>query len=207
MVGNLSADGALELMIPASDVPALDRCLTQAMSGDDAAFGDVVAALHWPLRLWLAARCPPELDPDEVAQLAFVKAHAIIREYQPGTNPRAWIWTIARNQLRAQITDLRRKQVQTEQYLPEAVRQAIARGQDDQPQQDDGELAALQRCLDRLPVRTREVLNAFYRDDQPIEAIASVWQRSAGAVKKQLCLVRKGLRQCIEQRLAEGERV
>lgn len=181
----------------------LDSCLSKAAHGDAEAFGQVVEQLHWPLRLWLAARCPPEIDPDEIAHLAFVHAHGLVQDYQPGTSPRAWLWTIARNQMRAQITALRRRQAQTEQYLPEALRQALERSERDTADHDDRTVEALRACLTQLPSRYREMVDAHYRDDASLTALAERWQRTTGAVKKQLCLIRKSLRQCIEQRLAQ----
>ncbi len=188
--------------MPMDDDCDHDRALTRAASGDDGAFATVVERLHWPLRLWLAARCPPEIDPDEIAHLAFVHAHAILDEYQPGSSPRAWLWTIARNQLRAQVTSLRRRQANQAHYLPEAVRAAQEKAVEDAPRADENEVAALRACVARLPARTQELLTAHYSDDLPLQALAERWARTVGAVKKQLCLVRKALRQCINERLA-----
>jgi RNA polymerase sigma-70 factor (ECF subfamily) len=187
------------------DDDLLDRLITAAASGDQAAFDQVVTGLGWRLRLWLAARCPPEIDPDEVAHLTLVHAYRIAGTYAPGTQARAWIWAIARNQLRAQITALRRTQAHQAQYLPEAVRAALARQTADHPEADDAEVAALRRCLEQLPATTRSLLDGFYGDDQPLAALAAQVQRSTGAVKKQLCLVRQALRTCIERRLATAD--
>lgn len=48
---------------------ALDRQLCATAGGDLSTFDDVVRTLHWPLRLWLAARCPLEIDPHENAHV------------------------------------------------------------------------------------------------------------------------------------------
>lgn len=184
-----------------TDDATCDQALIAAQGGDSEAFGAVVAALHWPLRLWLAARCPPEIDPDEVAHLALVQAFAIRAEYHPGSSPRAWLWTIARNQLRAQVSTLRRRQANQAHYLPEALRAALERTVDDAPQSDEAEVAALRACVAQLPARTQDMLKAYYSDDESLPALAERWARTVGAVKKQLCLVRKALRHCIRERL------
>ena len=81
------------------DQAQLDAAIARTRSGDADAFDAVVRACSWPLRCWLAGRCPPEIDPDEVAHLAFVAAYRCLAEYRSETNFRSWLWTIAKHQL------------------------------------------------------------------------------------------------------------
>lgn len=182
----------------------LDDCLVRARRGDAEAYGRVVEALHWPMRLWLAARCPPEIDPDEVAHLAFVHGFTIIDGYQPGSSPRAWLWTVARHQLLAQITALRRRQDQQRRYVPEAVRQALERMADDPVDADERAIEALRACLSEMPIAARAVLDGHYRDGLALAELAARLGRSAGGVKKQICLLRQALRACVERRTAHA---
>ncbi len=185
------------------DDDALDRCLCLTQQGDRTAFDAVVEALHRRLRLWLAARCEPALDSDEIAHLAFVQAFRHVASYQPGTNARAWLWAIARNQmLAARTTVLRRRH--REHELPAALVFELARDVDDDEAADETELAALRRCVASLDGSQRTLLSGFYRDGHDCPGLADLVGSTAGAVRKRLCLLRRALRVCVEKRLAQG---
>lgn len=185
------------------DDNALDRCLCLTQQGDRAAFDAVVEALHRRLRLWLAARCEPAVDPDEIAHLAFVQAYRHVASYRPGSSVRAWLWAIARNQLLAARTTLLRRR-HREHELPAALAFELARDADDDAAADEMELAALRGCMERLEDGQRTLLAGFYRDGHDCPGLAAFVGSTAGAVRKRLCLLRRALRGCVEKRLAQG---
>lgn len=61
---------------------------------------------------------------------------------------------------------------------------------------------ALRECMERLPARTREVLNLRYEHDLSGEGIASRLGSTAEAVHQTLSRARAALGDCIKQRLA-----
>jgi RNA polymerase sigma-70 factor, ECF subfamily len=61
---------------------------------------------------------------------------------------------------------------------------------------------ALQRCLDQLKGRSRDVIELRYRRGMKSNSIAEEMTLSAGAVRMLLCRVRETLRRCIERRIA-----
>ncbi|MGB7343164.1 MAG: sigma factor [Pirellulaceae bacterium] len=72
------------------------------------AFAEIIRVCQRPVRAWTASRCPPGGDADDVAQQTFVAAFKRIDEYEVGTDFRAWLFTIARYQLMAECTRLKR---------------------------------------------------------------------------------------------------
>lgn len=66
----------------------------------------------------------------------------------------------------------------------------------------DRELSALDDCLGKLPVRHREVVDARYRHEEPVEAIAARLGKAANAVAAELYRIRKSLHDCIHATLA-----
>jgi len=65
----------------------------------------------------------------------------------------------------------------------------------------DGYLAALRVCVERLPARSRRLVQLGYDDDLGREAIARELGMKADGVKTALRRLRDALRQCIERRM------
>jgi len=65
---------------------------------------------------------------------------------------------------------------------------------------------ALDACVEQLPPRQQELIRRFYGDNEQAGAIAASWNRSVHAVYKALKVMRKGLQQCIEERLGQLDR-
>jgi len=86
----------------------LENAIRRIRKGDTAAFETIVRRFERPLRAWLATHAPPGIDVDEVAQKSFVAAFARLSDYELGTNFAAWLFTIARFQLKTEMSRLRR---------------------------------------------------------------------------------------------------
>src|SRR3954469_13775259 len=118
------------------DDDRIESAIERVRGGDVDAFGEVVRACEWSRRGWIAARCPPEVDPDEVAHLAFIQAFSHLGDYTAGTRFRSWLWTIARNQLLSEMARPPRRDARA-QHLPEAMREALGRELADDSREDD----------------------------------------------------------------------
>jgi RNA polymerase sigma-70 factor (ECF subfamily) len=184
------------------DDPVIEAAIERVRGGDVDAFGEVVRACEWSLRGWIAARCPPEVDPDEVAHLAFIQAFTHLGEYTAGTRFRSWLWTIARNQLLSEIQKARRREGHA-QYMPEAMRDALGRDLAEDRGEDEY-LEALRRCVDRLAPQARAMVDSHYRDGRPLADIARTLARSVASIKKALFLARRTLEDCVRRRVAGG---
>lgn len=180
----------------------LDQALVRAIAGDVESFGFVVESLQWPLRCWLAVRCPPGIDPDEIAHVAFVAAFHCRDRYQPGSEVRAWIWGIARNKLMAELATRRRAHDRHADLDPEALIDQLVGSDDDM----GAEVAALRHCLSGLAPASRALLSRHYHLGQPLAEIAAAVGRSLVAIKKALFVLRRRLHDCLQQRLKEDLR-
>lgn len=149
----------------------------------------------------IVGRSLPGVDVDEVVQRSFVEAYKNIADYRLGTNFRAWLLTIAKFQLMAETTRVRRMSDYHTKYAPEA----LARRNQSMLELADGSdqrLQFLSACLAEIQESGREVLRLRYEKDRSYKEIATVLDRSAGAIRKQLCLLRQQLHQCISVKLA-----
>jgi len=182
---------------------AIDALIRRAQAGDGEAFGALVRTFEWAVRAWITARCPAGADADEVAQVTFVEAFKNLGRFQPGSDFRAWLFTIARYQVMSELTRLRRLADYHERYFPHALWQELERRAltlDDA--HDDDRLTALRGCLSKLDERGRALLAQRYAEEIPVQQMADQSGRSVGAIKKHLFLLREQLHECLTRRLA-----
>ncbi len=193
------------VMKPPSDNPLLDDSIRSVRDGDRAAFEPIIRQFERPLRAWLATHAPPGVDVDEIAQRSFVAAFTRIADFEPGTNFSAWLFTIARFQLRTETTRLRRVADYHTRYGPDLLQRELDRRGSEPLEMWATRLEYLRTCLETLGEHVRRFIVWRYDEGIPLEEMATRSGRSVAAVKKQLWLVRKKLQQCIETRMEAAE--
>ena len=187
------------------DDAAVDKAVRQVQDGKTASFEVVVHRYERPLRAWLAVQAPPGVDVEEIAQRAFVAAHSRLQDYAAGTNFGAWLFTIARYQLKTETTRLRRIADYHTRYELNLLEQEQERRQDEPPEHQEMRLDHLHTCLESLGEHVRRFITWRYDECIPLDTMAERSGRSVGAVKKQLWKLRRKLHDCIESRMiAQG---
>ena len=187
------------------DLGRIDELIRKTQEGDLDAFEAVVHSFEWPVRAWIVSRCPPGGDADEVAQLTFLEAFRQIGKYSPGTDFRAWLFTIARYQLMAECLRLRRTADYRSRYGPYALTLELERRAAEEAPEGDGRLEHLRDCVAGLDDRARTALDLRYQASLSLEEISQRIGRTVAGTKKYLFLLRKKLHDCVQQRLsAEG---
>src|SRR5262249_5566926 len=157
-------------------------------AGDGPAFEAIVRRLEWPLRTWLVARCPPGTDADDIAQSTFLEAFTHLGTFTPGTDFRAWLFTIARYQLMAECTRLRRLADYHSRYVPHALADELQRRLSQEETGAAQRLDYLRQCLEQVQMPLRDLLRWRYEQGLPLSAIAARLNRTVAAIKKQLYL-------------------
>lgn len=186
-----------------SEPSVTEEALRRVRRGEIDAFEVIVKEHEWQLRAWVAARCPPDVDPDEIAHLSFIQAFTNLAQYAEGTNFRAWLWTLARHQLLTAIGRSTRRDDNEDNYLPEAMRRALQRELDDASGEDEY-LLALRECVGGLAPHARALVDRHYRDGEGLAEIAAGSTRSVASVKKALFQARRALEDCVRRRVASG---
>jgi RNA polymerase sigma-70 factor (ECF subfamily) len=130
---------------------------------------------------------------DDLVQDTLERALTRIDSYTPGTNMRAWLFTILRN---AHINELRRARTTA---TPDETLEALS---PPAPAAQEHGLAVrdLERALARLTPEMREVLLLIGLEGMSYEEAADVLGAKVGTVKSRLCRGREALR-----RLMDGE--
>ena len=179
----------------------LEDQIHRAKTGTPAAFELIVRRYERPLRAWLATLAPPGVDVDEIAQRTFIAIYSRLDEFQPGTNFSAWLFTVARYQIRTETTRLRRIADYHTRYAPDLLLRELERRDSTEPEMVAEKMEHLKSCLGMLDESVRRFLVWRYEEEIPLEEMAERSGRSVGAVKKQLWKLRQKLQECILQKM------
>ncbi len=186
--------------------PLLDEAIRSVRKGNTDAFEVVVRRFERSLRAWLAMQAPGGVDVDEVAQRSFVAAFTALADYRLGTNFGAWLFAIARFQLKTEVARLRRIVDYRVRYGPDLLHRELERRSTEPHEFQQARLEYLQMCLGQLGEHLRRYVRWRYTEAIPLDEMAVRSGRSVVAVKKQLWLLRRKLHECVQARLdAEGE--
>ncbi len=184
----------------------LEDAINSVRKGNTSEFEVIVRQLERPLRAWLAVQAPPGVDVDEVAQRSFVAAFTRLSDYESGTNFAAWLFTIARFQLKTETTRLRRVADYHARYAPDLLKRELERRGFERPELQEARLGHLHTCLANLGDDLLQFIKWRYTEEIPLEEMAVRSGRSVAAVKKQLWKLRCKLHACVEAKMAvEGE--
>lgn len=152
-------------------------------------FGAEIEQHIGPLRRYARALLRDRTDADDLVQDALTRALSRSDRFQPGTNLRAWLFTILHN---LHANHVRRK-VTAPAVTPvgdAALHVATPAGQDDHM-----ELRDMARGLALLPPEQRQVLLLVALEGLRYEEVATVLGIPVGTVMSRLSRAREALRQ------------
>ena len=187
--------------VRSSDNPDFTNLIHRIRGGDQSCFEIIVRRLERPLRAWLATHASPAVDVDEIAQRTFVIAFNKLDTFEPGTNFAAWIFTIARYQLLAELQRLRRVADYHARFAPELLERELERRVQEPVECVEERLDHLRKCLDSIEGNLRKYVFWRYDEEIPLEEMANRTGRSVGAIKKQLWQIRRKLQHCVEVKM------
>lgn len=156
-------------------------------------FKEQMVALIPSLRAFARGLCGNRDMADDLAQEAMVRAWAARDSFTPGTNFRAWMFMIVRNQFYTTI----RKNARMVSWDPEVAERLLVA----QPTQHLGiEIADVARALGKLPPEQREMLMLVPAGGLSYEEAAEITGCALGTVKSRIARGRAAL-----TRLIDGE--
>ena len=120
--------------------------------------------------------------------------------FEMGSNFKAWALKIARFQILGNYRDKQRSKLIFDDDL--ITQFAAEAEQVDDDWENQQRLQALAICLEKLPLKQRELLEHRYNSEHTINDLAVSLQSSTSRLKMILLRARKALRNCI---LAQGE--
>jgi RNA polymerase sigma-70 factor (ECF subfamily) len=116
-------------------------------------------------------------------------------------NPAKWCRGVAKNLILHYWRDKRAGKVVADSELLDLVEQAL----NEQPDDWSDRRHALMECMDRLPAKSRELLQMKYDRGLSFAAMAERLKRSVDSLKMALCRVRQTLLECAQRKLRLAE--
>ena len=162
---------------PASDVADADP---------DKIFRDQLVALLPSLRAFSRGLCRHREMADDLAQDTMMRAWAARDSYTQGSNFRAWMFMIMRNQFYTTL----RKNSRTTSLDPEVAERVLVSA----PAQQDGiNVDDVAKALQKLPAEQREVLMLVGANGVSYEEAAEIMGCAMGTVKSRMARGRAAL--------------
>lgn len=150
---------------------------------------------------FILALVPNWSDADDVLQETNVRLWEQFDRFEPGTDFGAWACTIARYQ----VMTLRKTKLRSRLVFSDEFVKTVAEEYETQSGLTAARREALERCIELLNPRHREMLRAYYEPQTTAEDVAKRIGRTVQAVYKTLQRVRKALHDCIDDRVAAGD--
>ena len=161
-----------------------------AAQGDSKHFKADLIALLPHLRAFARGLCGRADQADDLVQEAVLRAWSARETFVPGTNLKAWLFTIARNHF---LNELRRAHRETQLDEGQAEDALVS-----QPEQEDRlYLSDLHSALDRLPPERREALLLVGASGFSYEEAAQVCGVAIGTIKSRVARGRVQLAQIL----------
>ena len=150
------------------------------------------------LRLYIESLMPGDLEADDVAQESSTIIWEKRGDFEIGTNFKAWIFSIARFQVRKwrfrQAKDARL-------VFCDELEETISEELPDQLDELTVHQQALQLCLTKLKPAHRELVHHRYFEKTSLEQYSTQVGRSVGVLKVTLHRLRNKLQTCVEKQL------
>ena len=144
------------------------------------------------LRKLVRRWCQEKADADDLVQDTVVRALTYASTYEPGTNLRAWLTTIMRNE----FLSGRQKVASLTSMLRVFTESDYAAGGD--PSEKRHKLRDVSRALKRLPAKQRHVVYYICVEGMSYEDAAKVMGASVASVRMNLSRGRNRLRTAVE---------
>lgn len=154
-------------------------------------FKNQMVALIPSLRAFARGLCRNRELADDLAQEAMMRAWAARDSFTPGTNFRAWMFMIVRNQFYSSM----RKNSRTTSWDPEAAERILVQ---EPTQETTIHVQDVDTALDKLPPQQREMLLLVAAAGMSYEDAAVVAGCSLGTVKSRLARARAAIQVIVD---------
>lgn len=133
---------------------------------------------------------------DVVQQVAMTVARRF-EEYDEARPFLAWVLWLAKSR----IADHHRKRGREKVVFSDALMDQLAEAFVQRQPERSARQEALEHCLDKLPEKSRQMLQLRYEEDSSMERVAEAVESSAAAVRVMLFRIRNLLADCIQKEL------
>lgn len=138
-------------------------------------------------------------DADDILQETATVMWRRFREFEPGTNFRAWGVAISRNQVLRFFNSHKRSRIQFDDELLEQLESSTLQ----ESAHMDHLAEALRKCFQRLSEANRKILDLRYKEHMAIKSIANLMGKPVYGMYKAFSRLQNSLQRCMESVLRE----
>ena len=164
-------------------------------------FVELFTRHQWHVYYFIRSLIPNPNEADEVLQQTNLVLWKKFKDYESGSNFRAWACKIAR----FEVYSYRAKQRRAEMYFCDLLMDEIAKEAAENVEWLEERLHALRYCQEKLSTRDQDLLRRRYRPDGTSSCAAEELGRPVRSVYKSLSRIRKTLLECITRRLIQED--
>jgi len=169
----------------------------------EAAFVSQMNALQSALLTYVNTLLPGEPEVADIVQNTNIILWKKRADFEPGTNFRAWAFSVAYWEVRTWLTNRRRKSwLVFDEDLVTAITERFINSGSSHSQRSPDSFYALRHCLAKLRDADRLVLLNHYQQGKSIAECSRIFGRSQDSLRMAVFRLRAGLRRCIKSNLA-----
>ena len=143
---------------------------------------------------------PSPADAADILQETNVVLWTKINSFEPGSNFRAWSYTIAYNQC---LAFFKRKKIQSHLIFDDELLNTLASEAADKLNEFEVKQQYLESCIANLSDQDQQILKQRYFKKESMKDFAKSIGRSSGALKQVLIRIRHNLRDCLKNKLKQ----
>ena len=168
------------------------KLIGQVLAGRTEEFGYFLEKYGRQVLALVSRLVPQQMDAEEVAQDAFVKAFTRLESFDFRSSFSTWVSRIAYN---CAVEHLRKTKRERTVDVDESSLAEVTDGMVDELMLTDDEdnVAQLQKAIDMLATEDRTLITLYYYDDRSVRDIAYIMSIKENAVVQRLHRVRKRL--------------
>ena len=200
-----------EVLLPAEianvNDPVQTALIQHARSGSVTAIDQLIRDHQASVRMFLARYINCSETVDDLAQEVFVVAFRDLEKYKNASKFLTWLLGIARFKALSHLRNQVRWRKRNQQYIEmEIARRQVHRIENEELERTAQTQQALQNCLNRLPEKSLQLVNAYYYQGQTSDEIGRDTSQKSGTIRMKLMRIRAALQKCIQSALnQDGE--
>ncbi|HPD46825.1 MAG TPA: sigma-70 family RNA polymerase sigma factor [Anaerohalosphaeraceae bacterium] len=171
------------------------QLLQASLQGNTAAFEAIVKD-YQPLVCGITYSALGDVaESEELAQQTFISAWKDLAQLRDLTKFKNWLCSIARNAVRNALRDKRRDPIRTAIPIDQIDCADAAAAEEAEAARTAERQTVVRQALGQIPIKYREPLVLFYRQDKSVKELAAQLELSENAVRQRLSRGRKLLRE------------
>jgi RNA polymerase sigma-70 factor, ECF subfamily len=175
------------------------KMVDHAREGSDEAFAELVELYQGRIRGYLGRFIRDSNVVDDLVQNTFLSSYRKLGSWRGDASLGTWLLAIAKNEALRHLRDERlRREREAGAIEAAAVEDAL--------DTREIELAALEKCLERLPEHSARLIREFYFEGRTAREISEESGTKEVSVWVTILRIRRALRDCIQARLSAGEK-